>query len=64
MRMPRGLWLLLVALIIGVLVALLPLPGVLPTIGYIAALIFGVVGVVVLLVDLVGGPRGPRGPHV
>lgn len=60
--MPRGLWLLLLALIIGVLVALLPLPGVLPTIGYVAAVILAVVGIVLLIVDLAGVGRG--GPRV
>lgn len=56
--MPRGLWLIIVALILGVLVALLPLPGIVHTLGYIAAVICGVVGIVFLIVDLTrGGTR-------
>lgn len=53
--MPRWLWLIIAALIIGVLVAVLPLPGLVSTLGYVAAVICAVVGLVLLVVSLVRG---------
>lgn len=57
----RGLGLLIVGIVIGVLVSVLPLPGVVGTLGYVAAVILVLVGLLLLVLDLVrGGPRGPR----
>lgn len=57
----RGLGLLLVGIIVGVLVSVLPTPGVVGTIGYVAAVILVLVGLVLLVLDLVrGSGRGHR----
>ncbi len=53
----RGVWLLLVGILIGVLITLLPVPGLIHTVGYIAAAILVIVGLVVLVLDLVRGSR-------
>lgn len=55
--LPRWAWWLLVALVVGVLVAVLPLPSLVSTIGNAAAVVCAVVGLVLLLVDALGGAR-------
>lgn len=58
----RGLGLLLVGIIVGVLVSVLPTPGAVGTIGYVAAVILVIVGLVLLVLDLMRGAG--RGRHL
>lgn len=53
----RGVWLLIVGILIGVLITALPVPGLIHTVGYVAAAILVIVGLVVLVLDLVRGSR-------
>ncbi len=56
----RGVYLLVVGILIGVLITLLPMPGLIHTIGYAAAAVLVIVGLVLLVLDLIrGGARHP-----